>query len=55
MNELKAYKTEVSGAIVVEPDVFGDNRGWFMESYSKRKLAEVGIDVDFVVCLFFMF
>lgn len=48
MNELKAYETEVSGAIVVEPDVFGDNRGWFMESYSKRKLAEVGIDVDFV-------
>ena len=34
--------------MVIEPDVFGDNRGWFMESYSKRKLAEVGIDVDFI-------
>lgn len=45
---LKAYETEVTGAMVIEPDVFGDNRGWFMESYSKRKLAEVGIDVDFI-------
>lgn len=45
---MKAIKTKVEGAIVLEPDVFGDNRGWFMESYSKKKLAEVGIDVDFV-------
>ena len=45
---MKAIKTKVDGAIVIEPDVFGDNRGWFMESYSKKKLAEVGIDVDFV-------
>lgn len=45
---MKAEKTQVDGAIVIEPDVFGDNRGWFMESYSKRKLAEVGIDVDFI-------
>lgn len=45
---MKAIKTKVEGAIILEPDVFGDNRGWFMESYSKKKLAEVGIDVDFV-------
>lgn len=48
MTELKSYKTDVNGAIIVEPEVFGDNRGWFMESYSKRKLAEIGINVEFV-------
>lgn len=45
---MNAVKTKVEDAIILEPDVFGDNRGWFMESYSKKKLAEVGIDVDFV-------
>lgn len=45
---MKAIKTEVDGAVILEPDVFGDNRGWFMESYSKKKLSEVGIDIDFV-------
>ena len=45
---MKTFKTKVDGAIIIEPDVFGDNRGWFMESYSKKKLAEVGIDIDFV-------
>lgn len=45
---MNAIKTKVDGAIILEPDVFGDNRGWFMESYSKKKLTEAGIDVDFV-------
>lgn len=45
---MKAIKTKVDGAIIIEPDVFGDNRGWFMESYSKKKLADIGIDVEFV-------
>lgn len=45
---MKAETTQVEGALLLTPDVFGDNRGWFMESYSKRKLAEVGINVDFV-------
>ena len=41
-------KTRIEGAIVLTPKVFGDNRGWFMESYSKRTLAEVGITDDFI-------
>ncbi len=45
---MNAIRTQVDGAIILEPDVFGDNRGWFMESYSKKKLADVGIDIDFV-------
>lgn len=45
---MKVTETALKGVYVVEPQVFGDGRGWFMESWSKRKLAEAGIDVDFV-------
>ena len=38
-------KTELEGAYILEPQVFGDNRGWFMESYNEQKLREAGIDV----------
>ena len=34
--------------MVIEPDVFGDERGFFLESYNKEKFAEKGIDVEFV-------
>ena len=45
---MKATETQLSGVFVVEPQVFGDNRGWFMETYSKIKFDELGIDVVFV-------
>ncbi|MBQ8227546.1 MAG: dTDP-4-dehydrorhamnose 3,5-epimerase [Clostridia bacterium] len=41
-------KTQIDGAIVLTPKVFGDNRGWFMESYSKRTLEEAGIFDEFI-------
>lgn len=41
-------KTQIDGAVVLEPKVFGDNRGWFMESYSKRTLEEAGILDEFI-------
>lgn len=35
--------------MVIEPDVFGDSRGYFMESFSLRKFRELtGLDIDFV-------
>ena len=40
--------TEIPDVIVVEPDVFGDNRGFFMESWHAEKFAAGGIDADFV-------
>ena len=43
---MKVIKTEIDGVYVVEPQVFGDERGWFMESYSKARLPE--IQADFV-------
>ena len=45
---MKVTATKLKGVYVVEPQVFGDARGWFMESWSKRKLDEAGIHVDFV-------
>jgi dTDP-4-dehydrorhamnose 3,5-epimerase len=45
---MKAVKTSLDGLIIVEPQVFGDARGWFYESYSKKKFSDIGINVDFV-------
>lgn len=45
---MKVTETQLKGVYIIEPQVFGDHRGWFMESYSKIKLAEAGIDCDFV-------
>ena len=41
-------ETTLQSVFLVEPQVFGDHRGWFMESYSKLKLEQYGIDCDFV-------
>lgn len=41
-------ETEISGVVIVEPKVFGDNRGWFYESYSKTAFEKLGIKADFV-------
>jgi dTDP-4-dehydrorhamnose 3,5-epimerase len=40
--------TDIEEVLIIEPDVLGDNRGWFMETYSKAKFSEMGIDIDFV-------
>ena len=45
---MKVTETKLKGVYVVEPQVFGDARGWFMESWSQRKLEEAGLKVDFV-------
>jgi dTDP-4-dehydrorhamnose 3,5-epimerase len=34
--------------LIVEPKVFGDDRGFFFESWNRRTLTQLGIDVDFV-------
>ena len=42
---MNILKTKLNGVLVIEPDVYHDNRGWFFESWSKEKFC---IDVDFV-------
>lgn len=41
-------KTKIEDILILEPRVFGDNRGWFTETYSKAKFEELGIDIEFV-------
>ncbi len=46
---MKAIRTAIPDLLIVEPVVFGDERGFFFESFNRRKFAELtGRDVDFV-------
>ncbi|HEY9533892.1 MAG TPA: dTDP-4-dehydrorhamnose 3,5-epimerase [Mucilaginibacter sp.] len=45
---MKFVKTGIEGLLIVEPQLFKDDRGYFFESYSKAKFAVAGIDIDFV-------
>ena len=41
-------KTRLPGVIVIQPQVFGDSRGYFMETFKRADFAAAGIDKDFV-------
>jgi dTDP-4-dehydrorhamnose 3,5-epimerase len=45
---LKANKTDIEGLLIIEPDVFSDDRGFFFESYSRLRYDILGINYDFV-------
>ncbi|TNJ59743.1 dTDP-4-dehydrorhamnose 3,5-epimerase [Paenibacillus hemerocallicola] len=45
---MKFAKTNLDGVVIIEPTVFGDHRGWFMETYSDAKFLETGIHLEFV-------
>ena len=45
---MKFTETKLPGVVIVEPKVFGDRRGFFMESWSKRAFEEAGLFYDFV-------
>ncbi|MDI7744010.1 dTDP-4-dehydrorhamnose 3,5-epimerase [Lysinibacillus fusiformis] len=45
---MKIVETYLEEVLVIEPKVFGDHRGWFMETYSDVKLSEAGIELNFV-------
>lgn len=45
---MKVIDTLLEGVIVIEPNVFGDHRGWFMETFNDLKFSEAGIEVNFV-------
>lgn len=48
MSKFKAIQTPIEGLLVIEPTVFGDKRGFFLEAYSERDFLEIGIDAHFV-------
>ena len=45
---MKVVSTDIEDLFIIEPQVFGDNRGWFMESWSQKKMEEVGLFYNFV-------
>ncbi|MBF0634101.1 MAG: dTDP-4-dehydrorhamnose 3,5-epimerase [Nitrospinae bacterium] len=45
---MKVTKTALDGVVIIEPDVFGDSRGFFMETWNKRRYEEAGIRETFV-------
>ncbi len=46
---MNIIETGISGLLTIEPKVFGDERGFFFESFNRRRFAELtGYDVDFV-------
>lgn len=45
---MEFLKTFIDGVFVLVPKVFGDARGYFMETYNKKEFAIAGLDIDFV-------
>ena len=48
MGKIKVTTCEIEGMYVVEPAVFGDDRGYFMETYNQRDMEEAGLNMAFV-------
>ena len=48
MGKFNFIKTDIEGVIIVEPTVFGDDRGYFLETYQYNDFCAGGIDVTFV-------
>ena len=45
---MKITKTKLPGILIIQPDIFEDPRGFFMETYHQKKYAEEGLDRSFV-------
>jgi len=48
MGKFVFNKTDIDGVYIIEPTVFGDERGYFMETYSETDFAEAGLNYKFV-------
>lgn len=48
MSKFNFIKTDIDGMFIIEPTVFGDNRGYFLETYQYDEFKKAGIDVEFV-------
>ena len=45
---MQLIETEINGVLIIEPHIFGDVRGWFMESWSNAKFKATGLEYEFV-------
>lgn len=45
---IRIEATPLDGVLIITPDRFGDHRGFFSESYSRRQMKDAGVDIEFV-------
>ena len=48
MNNFTIKETPIKDLVIIEPKVFGDERGFFQETYNKESFAELGFNMEFV-------
>ena len=48
MGQIKVTKAPIEGLYIIEPAVHGDSRGYFMETYNQKDMAEAGLNMVFV-------
>lgn len=48
MGKIKVTACEIEGLYIIEPQVFGDERGYFVETYNKQDFVAAGLDMEFV-------
>lgn len=48
MSKIKVTTVGIDGLYIIEPEVFGDNRGYFMETYNKKAMEDAGLNMNFV-------
>lgn len=48
MGKFNFIKTDIDGVVIIEPTAYGDDRGYFMETYQYNDFKAAGIDVEFV-------
>ena len=52
MGKFNFIKTDIDGVVIIEPTAYGDDRGYFMETYQYNDFKAAGIDVEFVQSAF---
>lgn len=48
MGQIRVSKCDIEGLYIIEPLVYRDERGYFVETYNKRDMEEAGLDLNFV-------
>lgn len=48
MGQIKVTETPIQGLYVIEPTVYGDERGYFVETYNQQDMKDAGLDMEFV-------
>lgn len=43
---MKVLPTALEGILIIEPDVFGDERGYFMETFHRKRYQQEGVDTE---------